>query len=120
MMLHRRRVAFGLWAVVIVILTTVALRSYNQASPTPTPDTPQISPVNGVSLSTGTYSVVTYPTPPAAETSSTYKVTVNGVPVFVQRTNTVSYVHFSFTGIVHIQVTVNEAVKSFRFEPDQR
>ena len=61
--------------------------------------------------------IITYPTPTAAEASSTYFITVNNQPVFVEKYNSISYVHFAFVGKVDIEITVIEKVNTYTISP---
>ncbi len=61
--------------------------------------------------------VVTYPTPPSAQPSTTYSVTVNNQPIFVAKNKHLSYVHFAFAGQADIKVTVSEDVQTYTLSP---
>lgn len=60
--------------------------------------------------------VVTYPTA-SAQASSTYSVTINDQPVFVEKYNSLSYVHFAFAGKVDIEINVKENVENYTLSP---
>ena len=58
-----------------------------------------------------------YSTPNIAKKSSTYKVTVNGQPIFVNKYNSISYVHFAFAGTAEIDISYKEPIKSYTLSP---
>lgn len=61
--------------------------------------------------------LVTYPVPNSTQASTIYSVTVNGQPVFVEKYNSLSYVHFTFTGKADIEITVKENVNQYTLSP---
>lgn len=61
--------------------------------------------------------IITYSVPSDIPLSSIYKVTVNGIPLKVQKDGTRSYVHFSFAGTANIKITVSEGVNTFKLSP---
>jgi polygalacturonase len=68
------------------------------------------------SVSNTTRTIVTYP-PTSSQRSSTYSITINGQPVFVEKYNSISYAHFAFAGKVDIEVTVKENVNNYTLSP---
>ncbi|MBR8834774.1 MAG: hypothetical protein DSM106950_12230 [Stigonema ocellatum SAG 48.90 = DSM 106950] len=58
-----------------------------------------------------------YPTPTTAQKSSTYAVTVNGKPVFVNKYNSINYVHFAFAGTADIEISYKEPIKIYTLSP---
>lgn len=58
-----------------------------------------------------------YPTPTIAQKSSTYAVTVNGKSVFVNKYNSINYVHFAFAGTADIEISYKEPIKSYTLSP---
>lgn len=61
--------------------------------------------------------LITYPTSELSQPSSTYSVTVNGQPVFVEKYNSLSYIHFAFAGKANIEIAVKENVKNYILSP---
>jgi polygalacturonase len=64
--------------------------------------------------------VKVYPTATAAPASAQYLVTINGQPVFVERYNNASYVHFAFAGKVDLTVTMTTAQGDYQVSPQRR
>lgn len=62
-------------------------------------------------------SLEVYPVAQGFERSTTFAVAVNGVPVPVLRDRNRSYIHFGFSGVAHVTVTVSEAVNEYRLSP---
>jgi polygalacturonase len=58
-----------------------------------------------------------YPTPTNAQKSNTYAVTVNGQSVFVDKYNSINYVHFAFAGKADIEISYKEAIKTYTLSP---
>jgi polygalacturonase len=58
-----------------------------------------------------------YPTPTIAQKSDIYTVTVNGKSVFVNKYNSIHYVHFAFAGTADIEVSYKEFVKTYTLSP---
>lgn len=75
-----------------------------------------------------TADVITYPTPPGAEESPLYTVTVNDTPLFVEKMAKYSpemqvhYAHGSLAGTepATVSVTVNESFNSYTLSPKSR
>jgi hypothetical protein len=67
--------------------------------------------------------LVTYRVSPKAQASWSYEVSVNGQPVFVERWQDISYVHFAFAGkadvVVHVRHSLHatQPVKTYRLSP---
>jgi len=61
--------------------------------------------------------LITYPTSNLSQGSSTYSVTVNGLPIVAEKYNSVSYVHFAFAGIANIEITAKENIKKYTLSP---
>jgi hypothetical protein len=53
----------------------------------------------------------------SAQPSNTYSVTVNGQPVFVEKYNSLSYIHFAFAGKANIEIAVKKNVKNSTLSP---
>jgi len=70
--------------------------------------------------------VITYPDLPGAERSSLYSVTVDGIPLFVEKLTKYSpemqvhYAHCSLSSPATVEVTVNESFSSFNLSPTSR
>ncbi len=62
--------------------------------------------------------VVAYPAAPNAVASSTFSVTVNGEPVFVEEDRRISYANFAFAGEVTVEVTLSENFNTYRLSPE--
>jgi polygalacturonase len=73
--------------------------------------------VNALSIASHESIVITYPILKSAEPSNTYSVTVNGSPVFVEKYNSLSYIHFAFAGKANIEITLKENVKKYTLSP---
>jgi polygalacturonase len=73
--------------------------------------------VNVLSVANPESIVINYPTLKSAQPSNTYSVTVNGLPVFVEKYNSLSYVHFAFAGKVEINIIVKEPIKNYTLSP---
>lgn len=58
-----------------------------------------------------------YPTPTIAQKSSTYAVSVNGKSVFVNKYNSINYVHFAFAGTADIEISYKEPIKTYTISP---
>jgi polygalacturonase len=58
-----------------------------------------------------------YPTPTIAEKSNTYTVTVNGKSVFVNKYNSINYIHFAFAGTADIEISYKEPIKTYTLSP---
>jgi hypothetical protein len=73
-----------------------------------------------------TPAVVTYPDLPGAERSSLYSVTVDGIPLFVEKLTKFSpemqvhYAHCSLSSTATVEVTVNEDFNSYKLSPTSR
>ncbi len=77
----------------------------------PAVETYQTGGTNGNSV------VVAYPAAPNAVASSTFSVTVNGEPVFVEEDRRISYANFAFAGEITVEVTLSENFNSYRLSP---
>jgi len=73
--------------------------------------------VNALSVARSESVIVTYPLLKSAQPSNTYSVTVNGQPVFVEKYNSLSYIHFAFAGKANIEIAVKENVKDYTLSP---
>jgi len=73
--------------------------------------------VNALSGGRAESIIVTYPMLKSAQPSNTYSVTVNGQPVFVEKYNSLSYIHFAFAGKANIEIAVKENVKDYTLSP---
>lgn len=62
-------------------------------------------------------SIVNYPVTISAQPSSTYSVSVNGKKIFVEKYNSLSYVHFAFAGNADIEVTIKEKIDNYTLSP---
>jgi hypothetical protein len=77
----------------------------------------------GARMNQVTSLLVTYPVAPGVQKSWSYKVSVNGEPVFVERWQDISYVHFAFAGKAEVKVRVihslhaTQSVKMYRLSP---
>ncbi|MEI2580246.1 glycosyl hydrolase family 28 protein [Scytonema sp. PRP1] len=58
-----------------------------------------------------------YPTPMIAQKSNTYAVSVNGKSVFVNKYNSINYVHFAFAGTADIEISYKEPIKDYTLSP---
>ncbi len=63
------------------------------------------------------YSLITYPTPNTALSSSNYTLTVNGKPVFVEQYNSTNYAHFAFIGKADIEISAREDINNYTLSP---
>lgn len=73
--------------------------------------------VNALSAGKSESVIVTYPILQSAQPSNTYSITVNGQPVFVEKYNSLSYIHFAFAGKANIEIAVKENVKNYTLSP---
>jgi polygalacturonase len=73
--------------------------------------------VNALSVARSESVIVTYPLLKSAQPSNTYSVTVNGQPVFVEKYNSLSYIHFAFAGKANIEIAIKENVKNYTLSP---
>ena len=73
--------------------------------------------VNALSVARSESVIVTYPLLKSAQPSNTYSVTVNGQPVFVEKYNSLSYIHFAFAGKANIEIAVKKNVKNSTLSP---
>ncbi|MBN3960628.1 glycosyl hydrolase family 28 protein [Nostoc sp. NMS8] len=69
------------------------------------------------SLSSNESMIITYPYSASAHASDTYLVTVNGNPLFVEKYNSLSYVHFSFVGQAYIEIIAKENINNYTLSP---
>lgn len=64
--------------------------------------------------------IETYPVPPGAAPSASYRVRVLGVPVFVERYADVSYARFSMRGSVNVEIQVRRPIGKHAVFPEER
>jgi len=64
--------------------------------------------------------VETYPLPPGADPSKSYRVRVLGIPVFVERYADVSYARFAMRGSVTVEVEVTRSINRHAIFPEER
>lgn len=61
--------------------------------------------------------IVAYPVRPGAAASSSYTLTVNGQPIFVEKFGDISFARFSYSGTANLNVTANQAVAAYEISP---